>query len=134
MSAPSAFSEDAGARVDELSGLASLGDDALRAVAREAGDCGARWVAEFVAAELREGTRVAAPASPDDFVAVVRELSRQKRAWSNRLATLTADLIEDEDGSIAADALERRAAQRRLSDFCSSCPWHFLVRAAAAYR
>jgi hypothetical protein len=126
--------DDPGARIDELSGLASLADDALRAVARDAGDCGARWIAEFVAAEMRAGVPVPRPAAPDEFVAAVRELARNKRAWSNRLAVLTADLLEDEDGSTAADAVQRRAAAGRLADFIASCPWHFLVRAARSYR
>lgn len=126
--------DDPGARIDELSGLASLADDALRAVARDAGDCGARWIAEFVAAEMRAGAPVPRPATPDAFVAAVRELARNKRAWSNRLAALTADLLEDEDGSTAADAVQRRAASRRLADFVASCPWQFLVRAAGSYR
>jgi hypothetical protein len=126
--------DDPGARIDELSGLASLADDALRAVARDAGDCGVRWIAEFVAAEMRAGAPVARPATPDEFVAAVRELARNKRAWSTRLSALTADLLEDEDGSAAADAVQRRAAVRRLADFVASCPWHFLVRAAGSYR
>jgi hypothetical protein len=125
--------DDPGARIDELSGLASLADDALRAVAREAGDCGARWIAEFVGAEMRAGAPVPRPTSADEFVAAVRELARNKRAWSNRLSALTADLLEDEDGSTAADPVQRRAAVKRLADFIASCPWHFLVRAARSY-
>lgn len=79
----------------------------------------AKWLTEFVREEL-PGMEPPPVNSPQEFADTVLELGRNKRSWSNRLASLVIDLSDSQAGD------EKVQALRRLDEFAQQCPWKFL--------
>ena len=81
------------------------------------------WLVKFVDEEL-PGLGVPPVGSPNEFASAVIELGRNKRAWSNSLASLVIALSDSQTGD------EKHQALARLNDFADQCPWKFLSDSA----
>jgi hypothetical protein len=114
-------SEDGSAsNIERLRELTNLDPAALDALYS---DASRDWLEAFAEAELPKETLPAIDSSRD-FVEIVHELSRSKRAWSQRLGVLVIELSDSR-----ADAQESDVGAR-LAEFAQACPWKFLSESA----
>lgn len=111
-------------QIEQFHTLAALGKGDLEA--RYSEDL-AKWLAEFVREEL-PGMEMPPVNSPQAFADAVLELGRNKRSWSNRLASLVIDLSDSQVGG------EEEQALKRLNEFAEQCPWKFLRESAGRKR
>jgi hypothetical protein len=107
-------------RIERLHELAALGQVELEALYS---DDMKSWLIEFVDMEL-SGAQPPLN-SPKEFADALRELGRNKQAWSQRLGSLVIDLHDSQTPE------HEEQASTRLREFAQQCPWKFLRESAS---
>ena len=112
--------EKSTSKIERLRDLTNLDPALLEALYN---DASRDWLTGFVESELHEA-KIPAISSARDFVEVVHQLGRSKRAWSQRFGVLVIELsegrVDTQDDQISA----------RLTEFAQACPWKFLRESA----
>lgn len=105
------------ARIERFHDLVRLSDEEVVA---SYGEDLTKWLIEFIDAELT-GLQPPRVESAEQLVVVLRELQRNKKKWSQELASIVID---------SQDAVPAEQTSARLLSFSEQCPWNYLRESA----
>jgi hypothetical protein len=104
-------------RIERFHDLVRLSDEEVVA---SYGEDLTKWLIEFIDAELT-GLQPPPVESAEQLVVVLRELQRNKKKWSQELASIVID---------SQDAVPAEQTSARLLSFSEQCPWNYLRESA----